>query len=522
MLAKQQGDFQKQILDMETRQKRELATMLQNQQIAQSSSARVVHPLSPNGDYRTVHPITSGDQLVNSLVTTLGQVSSNKSGIRELSKVKDTDDVAKILSKWSMELRSMDVHESQWVKKVLPCMIEGGNLRKWSIAYQPSMDLNGLIYNADDPKYIYNWMWDQLVRSLTTTGMWKRPDLQKNINAIHSAKCEEDADGAKIQQYIDKFKIDYQQVSAQLDNIMTPEAAAYCLFNGLPPYFREHMNRRTAPGPYQNIRTGMEALLLEINLTMQDTSCAIDMASKGKRAMGASTEIKTPPPQSVDRSGPQRIGKAGDHIGVTRSTDSVDKNFSAMKRIRQTEGPKFQCRVSQKKDYTLVVISHPDQNMVTNFHARSDLKCSLNPARMMPFNASTAGVQGAAQGAASVTSSQGAAFGANFQPPPQMQPLMHMHPNNVQPPATFTAPQSVSSSVSSILPSDSASVTHADLKGHSGSIQRTGPTTYYQSMTGASGRSDSGFYPPTANMAMVKRPVAFTAIVGNNLSGGGF
>jgi len=150
---------------------------------------------------------------VNSLVTPLGQVSSNKSGIRDLSKVKDTDDVAKILCKWSMELRSMDVHENQWVKKVLPCMIEGGNLHKWSIAYQPSMDLNGLIYNADDPKYIYNWTWDQLVRSLTTTGMWKRPDLQKNINAIHSAKCEEEADGPKIQQYIDRFKLDYQQVS---------------------------------------------------------------------------------------------------------------------------------------------------------------------------------------------------------------------------------------------------------------------------------------------------------------------
>ena len=204
MLEKQQADFQKQILDMETRQKRELATMLQNQQTAQSSNARVVHPLSPNGDYRTIHPVTSSDQLVNSLVTALGQVSSNKSGIRELSKVKDTDDVAKILSKWSMALRSMDVHENQWVKKVLPCMIEGGNLHKWSIAYQPSMDLNGLIYNADDPKYIYNWTWDQLVRSLTTTGMWKRPDLQKNINAIHSAKCEEEADGPKIQQYIDK------------------------------------------------------------------------------------------------------------------------------------------------------------------------------------------------------------------------------------------------------------------------------------------------------------------------------
>jgi len=48
MLEKQQADFQKQILDMETRQKRELATMLQNQQTAQSSNARVVHPLSPN------------------------------------------------------------------------------------------------------------------------------------------------------------------------------------------------------------------------------------------------------------------------------------------------------------------------------------------------------------------------------------------------------------------------------------------------------------------------------------------
>ena len=228
MFAKQQTEFQKQMLEMEARQKRELTNILQSQQTAQSSSNRVGHPLSPNSNYSATYPTPPGDQLVSSLVTALGQVSSNKSGLKELSKVKDTDDVAKILSKWSMELRSMDVHERQWVKKVLPCMIEGGNLHKWSLAYQPSMDLNGLIYDVDDPKYIYNWTWDQLVKSLSTTGMWKRPDLQKNINAIHSAKCEEDANGPKIQQYIDKFKIDYQLVSAQrLYNIVPPEAAAY-------------------------------------------------------------------------------------------------------------------------------------------------------------------------------------------------------------------------------------------------------------------------------------------------------
>jgi hypothetical protein len=117
--------------------------------------------------------------------------------------------------------------------------------------------------------------------------MWKRPDLQKNINAIHSAKCEEDADGPKIQQYIDKFKIDYQLVSAQrLYHIVPLEEAAYCLFNGLPPYFKEHMNLRTVPGPFQNIRTDMEALLLEINMTMQDSSCAGEMANKGRHAPG--------------------------------------------------------------------------------------------------------------------------------------------------------------------------------------------------------------------------------------------
>ena len=110
------------------------------------------------------------------------------------------------------------------------------------------------------------------------------------------------------------------------------------------------MNRRTAPGPYQNIRTDMEALLLEINLTMQDTSCAIEMASKGKRAMGAATEINPSPPQSVDHSGPQRIGKAGDHIDVTRSSDSVDKICSAMKRIRQTV-PNF-CTGSPRRRIT--------------------------------------------------------------------------------------------------------------------------------------------------------------------------
>ena len=252
MLAKQQAEFQKQMLDMEARQKRELTNILQSQQTVLSSPNRVGHPLSPNNNYSAMYPTPPGDQLVNSLVTALGQVSSNRSGLKELSKVKDTDDAAKTLSKWSMELRSMDVHERQWVKKVLPCMIEGGNLHKWSLAYQPSMDINGFIRDVDDPKYIYNWTWDQLVKSLSTTGMWKRPDLQKNINAIHSAKCEEDADGPKIQQYIDKFKIDYQLVSAQrLYNIVPPEAAAFCLFNGLPQYFKDHMNRHTAPDPYQ-------------------------------------------------------------------------------------------------------------------------------------------------------------------------------------------------------------------------------------------------------------------------------
>lgn len=112
MFAKQQSDFQKQMTEMETRQRRELATMLQNQQTALPSNADAGHPLSPNGDYRAIHSVTTGDQLVTFLVTALGQVSSHKSGIKELSKVKDTDDVAKVLSKWSMELQSMEVHES--------------------------------------------------------------------------------------------------------------------------------------------------------------------------------------------------------------------------------------------------------------------------------------------------------------------------------------------------------------------------------------------------------------------------
>ena len=123
--------------------------------------------------------------------------------------------------------------------------------------------------------------------------------VSAHLVAKHS---EEDADGPKIQQYIDKFKIDYQLVSAQgLYNIVPPEAAAYCLFNGLPQYFKDHMNRRTAPGPYQNIRTDMEALLLEINMTMHDSSCAGEMACKGRRAMGAATEIKHQHQQGADR-----------------------------------------------------------------------------------------------------------------------------------------------------------------------------------------------------------------------------
>ena len=51
MLAKQQAEFQKQMLDMEARQKRELTNILQSQQTAQSSSNRVGHPLSPNINY---------------------------------------------------------------------------------------------------------------------------------------------------------------------------------------------------------------------------------------------------------------------------------------------------------------------------------------------------------------------------------------------------------------------------------------------------------------------------------------
>ena len=70
-------------------------------------------------------------------------------------------------------------------------------------------------------------------------------------------------------------------------------------------------------------------------MTMQDSSCAVEMASKGRRAMGAATEIKQPHPHGVDRKGPQHIGKVGDHIGVTSSTDSIDNIFAAMRNIRQ-------------------------------------------------------------------------------------------------------------------------------------------------------------------------------------------
>jgi hypothetical protein len=49
MLAKQQADLQKQMMEMEIRQRRELATMLQNQQTAQSSNASAGHPLAGRG-----------------------------------------------------------------------------------------------------------------------------------------------------------------------------------------------------------------------------------------------------------------------------------------------------------------------------------------------------------------------------------------------------------------------------------------------------------------------------------------
>ncbi len=47
---------------------------------------------------------------MNTVNSKLGTLLSHS--IKELSKVKDTDDVAKVLSKWSMELQSMEVHES--------------------------------------------------------------------------------------------------------------------------------------------------------------------------------------------------------------------------------------------------------------------------------------------------------------------------------------------------------------------------------------------------------------------------
>jgi len=51
MFAKQQAEFQKQMLDMEARQKRALTNILQSQQTALSSSNRVRHPLSQNSNY---------------------------------------------------------------------------------------------------------------------------------------------------------------------------------------------------------------------------------------------------------------------------------------------------------------------------------------------------------------------------------------------------------------------------------------------------------------------------------------
>jgi predicted nucleic acid-binding Zn-ribbon protein len=48
MVAKQRADFQQQMREMEIRQQREMAKLQQNKQIAQSSAANVVHPLSPN------------------------------------------------------------------------------------------------------------------------------------------------------------------------------------------------------------------------------------------------------------------------------------------------------------------------------------------------------------------------------------------------------------------------------------------------------------------------------------------
>ena len=56
MLAKQQAEFQKQMLDMEARQKRELTNILQSQQTVLSSPNRVGHPLSPNSNYSAMYP----------------------------------------------------------------------------------------------------------------------------------------------------------------------------------------------------------------------------------------------------------------------------------------------------------------------------------------------------------------------------------------------------------------------------------------------------------------------------------
>jgi hypothetical protein len=47
----------------------------------------------------------------------------------------------------------------------------------------------------------------------------------------------------------------------------------------------------------------------------------------------------------------------------------------------------------------------------------------------------------------------------------------------------------------------------------SGMLQQTGQTTYYQPMSGSMGSSESGFHPPAASFAMVKRSMAYMVTI---------
>ena len=104
-----------------------------NMQVMHAQRNAELHSIS---DPLSQQPMT-GQFVVESLTTALSKVTASMHDGKNLNltKVKDTDNANEILILWASELSAIGVQEKDWVRKVIPCMLEGGNLRKWASQY---------------------------------------------------------------------------------------------------------------------------------------------------------------------------------------------------------------------------------------------------------------------------------------------------------------------------------------------------------------------------------------------------